>query len=533
MIIPMREYRALIRTDFQVFFEKVFATLNPNTLYSNPTLILKITSALERVRRGECRRLIINMPPRNGKSTLASVAFPAWLLAQNPALRLINVSYSQELADALARDCLRIMRERWYCRAFPGTRLSRTRQATHDFKTTAGGGRLSTSVGGTLTGLGADVIVIDDPVKPDQAMSDVERNAANEWYRNTLVSRLNNKATGAIVLVMQRLHEDDMVGFVQDLDDWEVISIPAIAQEDGTHLMETPYGNFTYRQAMGDVLDPVREPRDVLRRMERQLGPENFAAQYLQSPTPPGGGMIKTSWFPRFDPKNPPKFDRVFQSWDTASKPGELADYSVCTTWGAAGAHVYLLHVFRERVGFPELREAVLMLAKLHRPEVILIEDRSSGTQLIQDLRASRLYPVVPYAPKGDKVMRLHAQTAFMRHGGVHLPDEAPWLEDLLHEYAMFPNGRYDDQVDSTAQALHWLFDDGLLPPGLLLMREWAEFQTSQDRPKAYVRVHHAEGRTFSTVQGRLVTADQDGIFLITADEWVPSLLQHGYRLLD
>ena len=167
--------------------------------------------------------------------------------------------------------------------------------------------------------------------------------------------------------------------------------------------------------------------------------------------------MVKAIWFPRYVPgEQPGVFDRIVQSWDTANKPTELADYSVCTTWGIRGPHFYLLDVFRKKLSYPELRRAVIDQSTFYQPKVILIEDKASGTQLIQDLIADGLRTVTRYVPTGDKVMRLNSQTATMEHGFVHLPTEASWLADYLHEITIFPNDRHDDQVDSTAQILDW-----------------------------------------------------------------------------
>jgi hypothetical protein len=191
--------------------------------------------------------LIINIPPRCLKSHCTSTAFVAWWLGHNPAGHVICASYGQDLADKLARDCRNVLLSSWYQRLFP-TRLLQSRQAVHDFTATAQGTRLATSVGGVLTRRGADLILIDDPLKPDDALSETRRKAVNEWYDNTLVTRLNDKATGCIIIIMQRLHQDDLVGHVMEQEPWNVLSFPAIAAQDETHVIESIIGRRVWRR---------------------------------------------------------------------------------------------------------------------------------------------------------------------------------------------------------------------------------------------------------------------------------------------
>ena len=200
------EYRALLRRDFVSFALRSFRELNPRTPFAMNLHIELIAAKLAGVRDGRIRRLLVNLPPRHLKSLLASVAFPAWCLGHDPSAQLLCVSYAQDLADKLSRDCRQILASGWYRAIFP-TRLSPQRAAMPEFATTAQGCRLATSVGGVLTGRGADIIVIDDPLKPEEALSQTRREAANEWFDHTLYSRLNDKLTGAIVLIMHRLHE--------------------------------------------------------------------------------------------------------------------------------------------------------------------------------------------------------------------------------------------------------------------------------------------------------------------------------------
>lgn len=248
-------YAALLRGDFSSFVQRSFLSLNPQTTFLDNWHLQLIAAALERCRRGQCRRLIINVPPRSLKSICAAVAFPAWVLGHDPSARIICASYGQELAIKHALDTRIVMDDPFYKETFPSTRIASKRQAMADFETTARGGRMATSVGGVLTGRGADYLIIDDPLKPDEAVSDVPRQAANDWFDHSLLSRLDNKATGVIIVIMQRLHMDDLVGHLLEQGGWELISLPAIATKDEVHRIVTPYERTTQR--LGDLAHVV------------------------------------------------------------------------------------------------------------------------------------------------------------------------------------------------------------------------------------------------------------------------------------
>jgi len=464
MNLAISDFRAILRQDLYSFVERSFYELNPETDFLHNWHNEIIAAELEKCRLGQTKRLIVNVPPRSLKSHSASVVFPAWLLGHNPSEQVICVSYGQDLANSLASDCRALMSSAFYQSLFP-TRLSPQKQAVNEFRTTKQGFRMATSVGGVLTGRGANFIIIDDPLKPDQAVSETEGKAVNEWYLHPLSSRLNDKRTGCVVLIMQRLHEDDLVGHVLSVEPWKVIRFPAIAEEDEVYRIETPFGERVFRRGVGEALHPQREPLEVLQRIREALGEYNFAGQYQQPPAPLGGGMVKAEWFKIHTPADlPSKCEMIFQSWDTANKPAELSDYSVCTTWGVKDKHAYLLHVFRKRLGYPELKRAVRGQAEAFKPETILIEDKASGTQLIQELVSEGMHAIKRYEPTMDKIMRMHSVTSTIENGFVHIPDKAAWLQEYLHELATFPKGKYDDQADSTSQGLDWFKQECMTP---------------------------------------------------------------------
>src|SRR6202047_2021220 len=479
-----RELDVILRSDLGYFAERCFYDLNPQAAFLMNWHIEVIAAKLAAVRAGKIRRLIINLPPRHLKSLMASIAFPAWCLGHDPSAQILCVSYAQELADKLARDCRSIMMSPWYRWVFP-TRLAPHRQAVQEFITPLQGYRLATSTGGVVTGRGADLILIDDPSKPEEALSDARRRATNEWFLNTLYSRLNDKRHGAIVIIMQQLHEDDVVGHVIAQEPWEVLRFPAIAEADEVHEIETIWGPRWFRRRQGEALHPDREPLETLDRIPRTIGEYKFAGQYQQSPAPLGGGLVKAEWFKRYrENERPERFDRIVQSWDTANKATELSDFSVCTTWGVKGKDLFLLAVFRRRLEYPALKRAVREQLSLFGANEVLIEDKASGTQLIQELIADGCHGVTRYQPTTDKIMRLNSQTGVIENGFVHIPETAPWLAEYLHEMTVFPKGKHDDQVDSTAQFLDWYKKPFPSQGHYEYMRQRAQELQQRDKPQ-------------------------------------------------
>jgi predicted phage terminase large subunit-like protein len=442
-----------LRTDFTVFLEKTFYTVSPGQIFHPNWHLDAISYALQRVVRGETKRLIILVPPRNLKSIAASVALPAYLLGQDPTQRLICVSYSSDLANKHARDCRAVMMAPWYQAVFPRTRLDPSKNAEAEFATTQRGFRLSTSTGGTLTGRGGNVLIIDDPLKPADAHSDLRRQDCQKWFTNTLLSRLDDKVHGAIIVVMQRLHLDDLAGYLMAQGGWEVLILPAIAETP--QIIPVGPGRVHHR-SMGEVLHPARESLAVLDQLRAEMGSYDFSAQYQQAPVPSGGNMIRWEWFGIV--KDPPVREGSFlvQSWDTASTTSELADYSVGITARLdKTGDVTILDMVRGRWGFPDLLREVQKAHDCHRPRSILIEDHGSGIGLIQTLRDRRL-PLIAIKPTGDKVMRMHPHTATLEAGKVFVKAGAPWIDDFRTEVLAFPHGRHDDQVDALSQLMTW-----------------------------------------------------------------------------
>lgn len=450
-------YYAALRKDLVTFVQRTFRELNPSTPFVMEPFIEVLCSYLTACARGDITRLVINLPPRSLKSMIISVAFVAWCLGNDATRRLICASYGQDLADEFAAQTRKIMQSKFYQQAFR-TRLAKGLQAVDDFQTTAGGGRLATSVNGPLTGRGGDFIIIDDPIKASDALSDARRAEPNEWLSSTVLSRLNNKSTGCIIVVMQRVHEADMTGHVLEHGGWTHLSFPAIAETDERIVYNTPLGRRIYERKEGEPLHPQREPLSVLQELKQGLGDYYFSAQYQQRPMPMGGGMIKAEWIEYYDQLPPThKITHKIQSWDTAQKTAQINDYSACTTWVRDfDGNFYLLHAFRARLDFPSLKREALRLAAEFRPKHLVIEDKSSGSSLIQELGVRHAFIVKPYVPPAgqDKIMRMHVEAKHFEGRKVKLPRHAPWLDEYLHELLGFPAARHDDWVDSTSQAL-------------------------------------------------------------------------------
>ncbi len=459
---PLMLRDLVLRRHFPAFIEKVFHTLSPGRPYRPNWHIDTIAHHLTEVMAGRSTRLLITLPPRSLKSICTSVAFPAFVLGHTPGARIICVSYSDELARALSRQFRLVIESAWYRALFPGTIICKN--AEIEIVTSAQGMRLATSVGGTLTGRGGNIIIIDDPLNANNATSEAERNRIIAWYRETLLSRLDHKHTGAIIVVMQRLHEEDLAGYLIETGTFQLLTMPAIAVED--EVWPLGMGRF-HRRTVGEVLHPAQESLAGLMALKAQMGSMLFSAQYQQQPVPADGNLFHRHWIGRYDePSAPANGARIIHSWDVASSMSVRADYSVCTRWLLAPNERYhLLEVVRGRWEYPELLARATELARADNPEMVLIEDASNGTALLQSLAEGATYNLLGIKPRLDKWARASKATAEFEAGRVLFPVDAPWLAEVTHELFAFPHGRYDDQVDSISQFLQWAAERRAIPP--------------------------------------------------------------------
>ena len=296
-------------------------------------------------------------------------------------------------------------------------------------------------------------------MKPQDAESDLARENIKDWYSKTLLSRLDSKVDDAIVVVMQRLHVDDLVGHLLEQGGWTELRLPAIADEEQT----VPIGaGRRHCRRQGEVLHPEREPISTLNELKQTMGSLAFAAQYQQEPVPPGGNLIKWPWFKVYeDAPQVKRDDQIIVSWDTAMSAGELSDYSVCVVLQIQDGDIYVLDVLRERLEYPDLRRKVIdghrRWSSLARNFALLIEDKGSGMSLIQDLRQVGIR-AIKVNPEKEKILRMNAHTAKIEAGYVHLPRHASWLGEFRRELMAFPACKHDDQVDALSQALDRAF---------------------------------------------------------------------------
>ena len=450
MIDPSQLYRHSLK----YFVREVFRQLHPNT----PPLLLTfymqaMCYALEQAFSGDCRRLVINVPPRHGKSITAAVAFCAWALGHNPALKILVGTYNEDLARLHDRQLKQIMESPEYRAAFRNTIIDRKNTRQLELHTTAGGFRMAVTTGGSATGFGGDFIILDDCMKAQDASSEAERIRVREWFRGTIGTRLNNKREGCIISIQQRLHEDDLTSYILQAGATH-LNLPAIAQKY-ERIAIGP--DLFYERHVGDLLDPEREDRATLDRLRRELGPRVFIPQSLQDPTPAEGNIVRMEWFPRYDvaPERD-QFTKVVQSWDTAWTAEPDSAYSACTTWGYRRQKWYLLDVLRKRIEYHELRPMIILMWRRWEADAVVIEDAASGQALWPQFRFDGPFKPTMWKVTQSKTERLIAQTGYMEAGRILLPNEAPWLEDYCHELKGAPNCKRWDQVDSTTQFLEF-----------------------------------------------------------------------------
>lgn len=423
-------------------FQKWLKIASPEMTWDWPYLIF-INQKVEEFLKSDKTGLILTVPPRHGKSEDITVRLPAYLIEKDKSTRIIVAAYSQTLSDKFSRKTRRIARTRMS--------LSTERTAVDDWETEEGGGGYrSAGVGAGVTGMGANVIIVDDPVKSRaEADSPTYREKVWEWFCDDLSTRL--EPGGKIIVIMTRWHEDDLAGRIltsEEAEDWILINLPALAEPGD------PLG-----RKEGEALCPDRYDVPALMKLKRRLG-TSFSALFQQRPQALEGGILKAAWWKYYNPAALPRFSRIILSWDTAFKAKEKNDYSVCTVWGEGENGYYLLDLWKDRVEYPALKRVAKSLGEKWRPHGVLIEDKASGQSLIQDLKFDTKLPIIGIPANVDKVVRANAVSSIVESGRVYLPEKAEWLPDFLIEAGNFPNGAHDDQVDSVTQALEYLRGD-------------------------------------------------------------------------
>ena len=434
------------RTNFLSFVQRVW----PDFIFGRHHKIM--ADAFDRVAKGELKRLIINMPPRHTKSMFSSYLFPAFYLGRYPKRKVIQASHTGELAVGFGRQVRNLINSEEYSEIFEGVEIAADSKAAGRWNTNAGGTYYAIGVGGAMTGIGADILMIDDP----HSEQDAQQGASNpevydrvyDWFTSGPRQRL--QPGGAIIVIQTRWSKRDLTGQliqrqVQGMgDDWEVIELPAIMPS-------------------GDALWPEYWRVEELEKLKDALPISKWMAQYQQNPTSEEGAIIKREWWKEWDKSQPPAVESVIMSWDTAFLKTERSDYSACTVWGVfqhpdengvSQPNLILMYAFSAKLEFPELKQTARQLYMEYEPDQFIVEKRASGAPLIFELRQMGI-PVTEFTPaRGqDKISRANAVTDLFASGFIWAPQKR-WAEEVIEQCASFPNGDYDDYVDSTTQAL-------------------------------------------------------------------------------
>ena len=445
--------KELARTTFLGFVEKTW----PDFIGGRHHKIM--AKAFERVASGECKRLIINMPPRHTKSEFASYLLPAWFLGRFPNKKVIQSSNTAELATGFGRKVRNLVDAEHYKELFPALELRVDSKAAGRWNTSKGGDYFAIGVGGTVTGKGADLLIIDDPHSEQEAALAASNpdvfDKVYEWYTSGPRQRL--QPGGAIVIVMTRWAQRDLTGQVLKAaagrggEQWEVIEFPAIMPS-------------------GLPLWPEFWSLEELSALQEELPNSKWQAQYQQNPVGNEAAIIKRDWWQWWEEEEPPQCDFILQSWGTAFEKTQRADYSASTTWGVFDnpkdgnrPNIILLNTYKKRVEFPELKRDVLKEYNDYEPDALIVEKKASGAPLIYDLRAMGV-PVQEYTPSRgqDKIARLNSVSDIIASGKVWVP-RTRWAEELVDEVAAFPSGEHDDLVDATTLALMRFRQGGFL----------------------------------------------------------------------
>lgn len=452
----------LARKDFAVFVAGAFRQLYGDEPFHRNWHIDAIAHHLIEVVEGKTKRLLITMPPRTLKSFIASVCLPAWLLGRNPSEKIICASYGQDLSQDFSYNMRKLMQSGWFKTVFPDCHLDPKKQSLDDIRTTRGGYRLSTSTGGTLTGRGANIIIIDDPIKAQDAHSETVRESAWKWFTSTVLSRLNNQKTGRIVVVAQRLHMEDVPGRLIAGGGWKELCLPLVADRD--QFINVAPDVQVHREA-SNILHEQLFSAEVIATQRSAMGERDFEAQYNQRPLPPGGALFELKWFQRYDERpKAQQIEAVIQSWDTGYEIENHNDYSVCTTWALSGKRCYLLDVYREKLPFHALEKAVYEQRKRWKADLVVVENAGSGISLYQNIRGLAGHRwLFRLKPVGSKQNRASQQTPKFERGEIWVPADAPWLKAFEDEVASFPHCKHDDQVDSMVQLLAAMDHSNLL----------------------------------------------------------------------
>jgi predicted phage terminase large subunit-like protein len=472
--LPPLEKAALLRAqladklagDLAAFVKKAWRILHPTRPLVWSWHYDLLCEYLTAVKQRKVRRLIINVPPRTAKSTITTICFPCWVWASDPPHNFLSASYSLDLSTEHSVMRRNLLQSGWYRRMWGDKfSLSGDRNQVAQFMNDRRGQMIATSIGGTTQGRGCDIAIIDDPVSPDQALSDAERKTANNWIDNTLRSRLNDPSTGAIVLEMQRLHELDPTGYLleQEPGGWTHLRIPLEAEE--TETWKFPISGIVIQRDVGGILLPTRFTEAAVEEVKRHR--LRWAGQYQQRPSPMGGNMIKRmevryygemdAATGQLDERLPATFDMKIISVDCAFKDAATSDYVAIGVIGVKGRKRYVLNVVNAHLDAAATEAEIRRQRDVHRPVgAVLVEDKANGPAVVQRLRMN-VPGVIEIKPLGGKTARMFAAAPEWQAGDWYVDRNAAWTEPFIEQITTFPNGRHDDQADMMTQTSAWL----------------------------------------------------------------------------
>jgi len=455
--------RKLAERSLADFVRQAWPVLEPKTSYLENWHHQLLIEALEEVAAGKIRRLIINVPPRSGKSLLASIFFPVWIWLGNPAERFLFASYSSVLATKHSLDRRALIQSDWFRRHWSfAVRLSNESNLKTEFMNSARGHMIATSVGASATGRGGNFLIADDLINPEQANSDALRAGSIRWFDETFSTRLDDKKSGRIVAIEQRTHSQDLTGHLLAEMGWHHIALPAIAEKKTSIVF--PRSLREVLREEGDLLWPTHEGKPELEAARQRLGSFAFQSQYQQAPVAREGNLIKAEWLTPTYRSIPPHFSSLVLSVDTAFKTGTANDYSAIVVIGSLQSprdgHLpgrYVLDAWRGKVEFADLKRRVVEMYRSWRPHQVLVEDAASGQSLVQELRNGTPLPIKPVRVDRDKWSRVAAISPILEARRLLLPESSWWRDDFVAELISFPAGAHDDWVDALTMALEHL----------------------------------------------------------------------------
>ena len=443
------------------FIVQAWAVIEPGTTFVDNWHIGLIAEHLQAINDGELRRLIINIPPRHMKSIETTICYPAWTWTKRPEKRFIKVSYSDALSrkhNILTRD---IIQSPWYQENW-GDRFSMKGDVNrqNEFENSHHGMMYSTSVGGAITGNGADVIIIDDPQNPLMANSETERQNSIDFFKNTLQTRLNDPKTGAFIIIMQRLHENDLTGYILSEDlGYTHLCLPAEAPE--RTVITFPKSGKQIIREEGDILNPQRFDAEVLAGLKKSMGSLQYAGQFQQVPAPAEGVIFKREWLQNFYRDGAVPNTQDIQSWDMAFTKSEGSAKVAGFVMGRHGADIYIKDLVNDKMTFTESVSAVRTLSgKWSRARAKVVENKANGPAIV-DLLKKEIPGMVEFNPKGSKEERAISVTPYFEAGNIHFPDSKthPWVDDLIRDLLIFPKGTFKDTTDALVQGILYLMD--------------------------------------------------------------------------